>query len=443
MRSARRRAAFLALLGTAAVVLGAIGLLRDEPTRPPGNRLAEGRHTPRALAAATRSGPDVGLPPHPSAGGFRPDRTTRSDCGGAWLCLEQAFGNLAYYYGPQVALRRFDEALPSDSSVEADCHRIAHAIGSAALARYDGDVSRAFAEGSASCNSGYYHGILEHALAGTRTTSGLVRVARRLCAGRLVRRTQYLAYQCIHGLGHGLMLQSGYDMPFALSICDRLASRWDRTSCTGGVFMENINGATTTAYGFKTPWLHGDDLIYPCDVVAKRHKLYCYLMLTSRILQANGYDWHGAARICVRVERAWVESCFQSYGRDASGFTRQRPSRILRLCAIAGHLGYGGDCLYGAARDLTNDYANGERAAELCRGAPGTFRGRCFYGIGTILRTLLPAVADLRETCARLARAYARSCLEGAGSPRAAAAPKPRVVVRPIHPGPRSGAPSG
>jgi hypothetical protein len=298
----------------------------------------------------------------------------------------------------------------TDPVVQGDCHRIAHIMGSAALARYDGNVARAFSEGSSTCWSGYYHGILERAFTGISSKEELSGAARGVCDDALIRRTDWLAYQCVHGLGHGLMLHTGYNLPFALEICDRLATDWDQTSCTGGVFMENIN----SSYGVKSPWLKDDDLIYPCNTVKERHKLYCYLMLTSRILQANGYDWQEAARLCSEVESDWVSTCYQSYGRDASGFTRQNPAEILRLCRIAG--AGREDCIYGAARDLTANDANGERAGRLCDAAPVAVRTRCFEGIGTILAGFSRESSAHRAACSSLTRTYLSACLRGTGA---------------------------
>ena len=99
------------------------------------------------------------------------------------------------------------------------------------------------------------------------------------------------------------MISTGYDLPFALRVCDKLQTSWDQTSCTGGVYMENVNAANGTSIGFKTTWVRPNDLVYPCDApVAKGHRLYCYLMVTSRILPANGYDWQATAKICAHVD---------------------------------------------------------------------------------------------------------------------------------------------
>ncbi len=307
-------------------------------------------------------------------------------------------------------MTEFDRAMAENKGVEADCHRIVHTIGSASLARFDGNVAKAFALGSASCWSGYYHGILERAFTGVSGVDELGGAARRVCDDEGIRRTTFLAYQCVHGLGHGLMIRSGYDLPFSLSICDRLATKWDQTSCTGGVFMENIS----STYGVKSKWLRDDDPVYPCQTVADRHKLYCYLMVTSRISQLNGYDWRKTAGVCRRVEREWVATCFESYGRDASGFTRQNPREAARLCRYARRNAV--SCVYGAARDMTSNYANGRRASQLCRLVARPLQAQCYYGIGTILGNLGATDEEKQQSCVDVTpKAYLPSCLAGTG----------------------------
>src|SRR6266571_5240688 len=119
---------------------------------------------------------------HPIAGTFAPDGTKLEDCGARDVrCLEQGFGNLAYTLGPQPALALFDRRRAVDKTVATDCHRIAHMIGSASLAYFHGNVAQTYSHGSASCASGYYHGILERAFARVRSERGLVRAARSLC----------------------------------------------------------------------------------------------------------------------------------------------------------------------------------------------------------------------------------------------------------------------
>jgi len=353
---------------------------------------------------------------HPIAGNFKPDDTKLSDCHDQ-LCYEQAFGNVAYSRGPKAALVLFAQQMAANKAVEAGCHRIAHKIGSATLVRDRGDIPGAFAAGSSICWSGYYHGILERAFYGISTEAGLIKAARRVCSSPGLQRNEWLLYQCVHGLGHGLMISTGYDLPFALRVCDKLQTSWDRTSCTGGVYMENVNAANGTSIGFKTPWVRDDDLVYPCNApVAKGHRLYCYLMVTSRILAANGYNWKATATICSRVDRAWIATCFQSFGRDVDGSTRQNPAGDSELCKLAGK--WEGECVYGVVRDMTANYAGGRQASGFCRVAAAGLKGYCYQGLGTVLGTLHPTDSARRAVCAKFSpKRFVDACLRGAGVP--------------------------
>jgi mono/diheme cytochrome c family protein len=170
---------------------------------------------------------------------FKPDDTALSDCKGEDSgCYLQAFGNLAYRKGPGKALAEFAEAIRTNPVVERGCHPIAHTIGAGALLHYRGDVGLAFAEGTAACGSGFYHGLLEWKLADV-SEDDVAPVAREVCNNTRIRTSNFVYYQCVHGLGHGLMLYTRYDLPDALDLCHSLTTDFDRISCTGGVFMEN------------------------------------------------------------------------------------------------------------------------------------------------------------------------------------------------------------
>jgi hypothetical protein len=340
-----------------------------------------------------------------AVGPFRPDDTRLEGCLDA-ECRRQAFGNIAYREGPKAALDLFQEKL-SDTGVEADCHRIAHTIGAASLVYYKGSVAQALAHGRATCWSGYYHGVVERSFVGA-TRPELPSRSRQICADPDIRRTSFLAYQCVHGLGHGLMIHTGYDLPVALKVCNQLETAWDHDSCEAGVFMENIS----SSYGIKSRWLRDDDLIYPCNAIAEKYKLYCYLILTSRVLQANGYDWQKTVATCRRSDPGWVATCFQSLGRDASGNTRQNAPKILEICALAGNMT--DECIYGAARDVTSNDASPRRSKVLCELAAKRFRAYCFEGIGTIVGGMHALRAGRRQACLAVTKLYARACFRGA-----------------------------
>lgn len=339
---------------------------------------------------------------------FTPDDRRLQDCAKTDLvCVTQAFGNLAYEDGPKRALATLQERVATDAGVLQQCHRIVHLMGAAGLLRYKGNVAQAFVQGSAVCASGYYHGILERAFS-ARPNESMSTVAKSLCTDAAITAQVFVRYQCLHGLGHGLMINSGYDMPGSLKVCDGLADEFEQSSCDGGVFMENFN----TSYGTTSKYVREKDPIYPCNDVAERYKYQCYGLVTANILRLTGYDQAKTAKTCLRSERDWITVCFQSYGRDVSGIANKDPGKLRASCRLADD--YEGDCIFGAVREIVNADAGPQRGATFCRSVGRRYRERCFEGVGTVLASLKTG-DELRASCRAVAGRYAADCRRGAG----------------------------
>jgi mono/diheme cytochrome c family protein len=340
---------------------------------------------------------------------FAPDDKKLSDCtDNSAECLEQAFGNLVFKEGPKPALDRLQKMLQTNTAIAADCHRIAHRMGSAALTRFKDKVAPAFIAGTPVCASGYYHGIVERAFLG-QPTDKLAVIARQLCSDPKITEQRFLFYQCIHGLGHGLMIYTGYDLPGSLKTCDDLRTGFDRVSCSGGVFMENFN----SSYGVTSKYLRKNDPIYPCNSVAQRHKLYCYLLVTANLLKVDNGDLARVADDCRRSEPAWIKTCFESFGRDVSGIAGKDAAKALASCRLAKR--NEGDCLYGVSREIVNADAAGERGGRFCARAPARYRAHCYEGVGSVLASLEQTPEKLTARCRAVSGRHAHSCLRGAG----------------------------
>ena len=342
---------------------------------------------------------------------FERDDKKVEDCqdGG---CFEQAFGNLAYDEGPKAALEKLAELSATNPLVQGHCHPIAHKIGAGGLLHFESDVGKAFVDGNGTCGSGYYHGLLQWKLAGVKAED-VAAVAATACEDPEIKANAFNYYQCDHGLGHGLMLYTSLDLPKALDYCHQLNTEFNAVSCSGGVFMEN----QSSSFGLKTKWLSNTKLLYPCNtkLVQRQDKLYCYLLVTSHILPNVGGDWVKTADWCRKSEPAWIETCFESYGRDVSGSAVQNPDRIRELCKSAGS----GErsCLYGAARDIINNNSQDLGAKRLCETVKSKFRGHCFFGIGTILGTQHADAEGKSAACAQFAKGEDHAqCMSGAGA---------------------------
>ena len=324
----------------------------------------------QALARADRAGgvdfvADASRSSGTSAA-FKPDKTTVRELrarAASPFCFRQAFANIAYSEGPEKAL-----ALLGDG-------RLAHPGGSRRLPpdlargrpRGRWPTSRTTRPGARPRGDDLQLGLLPRRdRAGVRRRPAEEVVGSRggSAARPAVHTEEFLLYQCVHGLGHGLMIYSGLDLPWSLQTCDRLQTDFDRVSCTGGVFMQNLD----TEHGhlaLPAP----KDPIYPCNAVAERHKVYCYLMVTSRILTPR--------RLRLAQDGGLVPAEREGLGCDVLPVVRTRrvglqpvpaAARRSALCLEAGD--DAGDCLYGAARDYGNNYAGGAEAARLCNLAP-------------------------------------------------------------------------
>jgi len=344
------------------------------------------------------------------AAGFTPDDTTVADCAKSSkpFCYRQAFGNLAYKEGPEKALATLATDDRSMSAVHADCHQITHWVGHAGLVYYKNHAGIALSHGSMTCNSGYYHGVMQQAFAGLPKPV-VVAKAKKICGVPAVNTSDFLLYQCVHGLGHGLMIYSGDDLPWSLQTCHKLRNSFDRISCTGGVFMQNLDSTMGVSRYLKT-----SNPLYPCNIVSKQDKYYCYLQVTSRILSLDGYDWKKTADWCRKAEKGWVQTCFESYGRDASGSTQYHAASTVQVCERAGK--NTADCIYGAARDYANNYAGSSQSVSVCSATPARWKSRCYEGIGTILGALHRSDEERKAACRdkMIPRRYQRDCLEGA-----------------------------
>jgi hypothetical protein len=135
--------------------------------------------------------------------------------------------------------------------------------------------------------------------------------------------------------------------------------------------------------------------------------------VTANILRVTGANLKATADACLRSERDWVSTCYESFGRDASGIAGKDAGRALASCRLAA--AHEGDCIYGVAREIVNADAAGSRGGRFCARAPARFRERCYAGVGSVLASLEPTSRRLRGACGQVSGDHVDSCLRGAG----------------------------
>lgn len=290
-----------------------------------------------------------------------------------YKCVETYFVDLENKYGATAAQNALASTIKTDQYIQSQCHPIAHTLGRTAYKKY-GSVPNATKYATEVCWSGYYHGVMEAYMAKFDDT-GLMAAMPTICTQTPGKLYSFDYYNCVHGLGHGVTIRFDNDIFKALTYCDAIGDdkSWEQQSCYSGVFMQNIvvDGVAHTSKDLKA-----DDPIYPCDAVTYNQKNPCYLIVTSHILQVNGYNYPAGFQACDRVEEPFNHTCYQSMGRDISGnFLLDTPS-IVSHCA-EGSSALIPDCYIGAVKnDVFND-RNTVKGTQLCDSSPSQYQDTC------------------------------------------------------------------
>jgi len=272
-----------------------------------------------------------------------------------------------------------------DEYAKSQCHQLAHEVGHVGYKKY-GSLSAAFTKGDAFCWSGYYHGVTEEAV-GDMGPERMRAEANDICKDlAATKRYSFDHYNCVHGLGHGFMTVDNFNLFKALTTCDLLKDEWERTSCYGGVFMENVMVAVRE--GNKSEYLRPQEPLYPCTAVETPYKEQCYLMQTSYALQQNNYDFGKAFTLCRDVaDKDFSHICYQSIGRDASGSTVSDIGRTKANCDKAPDNGALENCMLGAVRDFVSFHHSDAQAKDFCAVFQPDIRSRCLQEVETYYAT--------------------------------------------------------
>jgi hypothetical protein len=371
-------------------------------------------------------------------------------------CYEAALSGPAREGRVETAMAGLRAAAAADRAVERDGHVYAHAIGKLAY-RARPDLAATFGRCDESFQSGCYHGVIQayfeaHPAVDAEAVDAVCRPYRAEGASR------WLLFQCVHGLGHGLTALRGHDLPRALRDCDLLRDGWDRESCYGGAFMENVvnamgphhGGAAGEGHGGATAGEHGGtdgeghgigaaagegndgaratgagrasafqaldpaDLHHPCSAVEERYLAACYGMQTSVMLFLNGGDLEGAARACNDAPPAMRSVCAQSLGRDISSYTLQDPAESIRFCGFTAER-WRPWCYVGLAKNFVDLTATTDAAFAFCGSVPEEpGRLKCHEAVGEEIGILAADPAERERMCADSDPRYRAACRFGA-----------------------------
>lgn len=333
----------------------------DRPAQTPGPTVFNPSlgEIPEAATTSPKSTP----PPPPSSTPVPKNvPPPPTDCGSNFDCYQTYYQGLVKDFGVATAFVELKQQYPTNSYVQAQCHPITHIIGQAAIQIYP-TISEAYTHGDSYCWSGYYHGVMEGIVAKVGRNNFLAGL-NNYCSDLPGKATYSFDYfNCVHGLGHGVMAYSNDELFDSLKYCDQLNGDWEKTSCYGGVFMENVIVDNKNHF---TKYLKPSDLLYPCDAVDQPYKQQCYIMQTSYALKENGGDFPGTFVLCEKSDAGFEATCDQSLGRDASSRSNYNLAGIKTICMMGNNIDQQSNCVIGAVKDVISFYHSDVQAKQFC-----------------------------------------------------------------------------
>jgi hypothetical protein len=347
-------------------------------------------------------------------------------------CYTQLLSQRLNKRGLPDAVATLDALAAADREVADRAHEYAHGIGIEAYGKSP-DIIATFAACGDAYSSGCRHGVIQ-AYFESRQQVTQPEVEALCQPFKGADQSRWVLFQCVHGMGHGLTMFHGHDLPRALTDCDLLREGWDRESCYGGAFMESVINATTphhpasqlaaqghhrtTATTFKA--IEPKDPLYPCSIMADRYLHACYQMQTSVMLNLNHGDIGHAARSCERAPAKIRSVCFQSLGRDATSYSARDPQKTVDLCHKAREP-YRPACYFGAAKALVDWTATTDAALAFCRLVASEAGGpTCYQALGEEIATLVATTPEREQLCVKATEQWAvEACRHGAGIPSA------------------------
>jgi hypothetical protein len=305
---------------------------------------------------------------------------TKLDChnqtttAGQFSCYEKFYQGLVADGDPKAAMVDLKTRYHQEPYVKAECHQLAHVIGRAATVKYP-TVDEAYIRGDSACWSGYYHGVIEALMREIGWENITSKTLNDICRDLARREPQsFDHYNCVHGIGHGAMYLNGNELFVALETCDQLESVWEQSSCWGGVFMENIIADNRNHF---TNYLKADDPLYPCNAVKDNQKSTCYLMQTSYMLKLKDGDFKEVFALCGTVGEDYTDTCYQSLGRDASGWTISDPERTKNYCLLGPSERAKSNCIIGAVKDFISYHHSDVEAKVFCNALDSNLKSTC------------------------------------------------------------------
>ncbi len=230
-------------------------------------------------------------------------------------------------HNPHEVLTYLASRADQDPKISRACHELTHEVGHAAFEKLQ-DVGKALEYMDEFCNSGYVHGIIEEYF---EKTPDINTILETMCSA--YKDGTFRAWQCYHGIGHGLMYYTSNDLPTSINHCKKLPTSFQQQTCINGIYMENFNTSMTA---HPSEYLPQDDSFYPCSPQGESPE-YCYLYAPTYYLNNKTHSYTDALNWCLYAPGEFKYICGAGVGYEVIKQNMLDPKKAEAACESGPH----------------------------------------------------------------------------------------------------------
>lgn len=214
-----------------------------------------------------------------------------------------------------------------------DMHLLGHAVGDVLYAQLG-------AEGIKICTEDFRNACSHSIVVGLLLDKGEPALAEINTACKQAPGGQGAYTMCYHGLGHGILAYTSYQLPEAIKLCQQVGQQ-ESAQCISGTIMEMISGGFHDRNLWtkkRKEYLFVNDPFYPCSAtfMPDHAKNLCYTYLTPYLWEAveanlgnpTEMDFAKSFALCDQIpDQEYINTCFGGFGKEFVGLAASRDIR--------------------------------------------------------------------------------------------------------------------
>ena len=313
-----------------------------------------------------------------------------SQCGLDQHCLVEEIQKMAKNNSEEELLETISLTMGSYESQGIWCHHQGHHIGKFLLGYYNGDVHDALSNADRKCDSSLHHGIIENFMMQQVILNNLepddieVTTFCDIFDDRLTR------LECGHGMGHGLVKVSDYDLEWSANRCDEFTITEQKQVCYRGVFMENIVALADGKGVFDE-----DDPYSVCNTLEDRHAQVCYQYHATKI---GSFTPGTVFDSCDKIEsESMIKYCYIGVKPYLFSAFHNNYQKVVLECS-KGNPDYQTYCYVGMVIGLV-DWKGSDEGITFCKVIPDEFKPDCYDYLGKMILDESPD--KIEEECSK------------------------------------------